>query len=170
MTSMNNIWVISDTHFMHENIKKLSCRPENYNELIVADWKSKVSEDDIVLHLGDVAWPEGWALLNELPGKKILIRGNHDSKSMFTLMNKGFDLVVESLVLRIEGYKLCFSHVPMIHHEYDINVCGHLHQNTDIVSDYPHYVISLEKQGYGVQNLAELFPKFKTAIKTWRSA
>lgn len=159
-----NIWVISDTHFEHDNIKKLCHRPEDYNEQIINDWKAKVKPDDVVLHLGDVAWPRGWGYIKDLPGKKILVRGNHDGKSMFNLMNKGFDLCVEQLVLKIEGRMIAFTHVPMIFHEFDINVCGHLHQCAMIDSVCPHYVIRLEEQGYGVQNLADLWPKLKAEI------
>ena len=32
--TMSNIWVISDTHFEHDNIKKLCYRPDDYNEQI----------------------------------------------------------------------------------------------------------------------------------------
>ena len=164
--TINNIWIISDTHFEHDNIKKLCYRPADYNEQIIADWREKVKPTDVVLHLGDVAWPRGWGYIKDLPGKKILIRGNHDGKSMFNLMSKGFDLCVESLVLKIEGRMIEFTHVPRIFHEYDINVCGHLHnmQLANVESICPHYVIRLEEQGYGVQNLADLWPKLKAEI------
>lgn len=58
---------------------------DNYIDKIVTDWKEKVTEEDIVLLAGDLSWAmkleEAVADLNylkDLPGKKIIIRGNHD--------------------------------------------------------------------------------------------
>ena len=58
---------------------------ENYESLIAEDWKSKVQSDDIVLICGDLCWAMKienagclYDYLAALPGKKIVIRGNHD--------------------------------------------------------------------------------------------
>lgn len=74
---------------------------------IQADWQSRVSEEDVVLIAGDISWamqleaalPDLQAI-GRLPGKKLLIRGNHDfwwnsvtrvrqnlPKDMFVLQN-----------------------------------------------------------------------------------
>ncbi len=52
---------------------------------IAADWKSRVTEEDTVLIPGDISWamrledalPDLRAI-GELPGRKVLIKGNHD--------------------------------------------------------------------------------------------
>ena len=56
-----------------------------YWDSIREDWKSRVSEDDVVLIAGDVSWAMRLdeALpdideIAELPGKKVILRGNHD--------------------------------------------------------------------------------------------
>ena len=53
-------WVISDTHWYHENIIKLCHRPflsaKEMNEKLIENWNSVVSRDDTVYHLGDVAF------------------------------------------------------------------------------------------------------------------
>ncbi len=58
---------------------------QNYEEDIKKDWKSKVKEDDVVLVCGDLCWAmkleEATSLydyIDDLPGKKVFIRGNHD--------------------------------------------------------------------------------------------
>ena len=58
---------------------------ENHFERIRADWMEKVGADDIVLLPGDISWAmhleearAHLAKIGELPGKKILLRGNHD--------------------------------------------------------------------------------------------
>lgn len=86
---MNNIFFISDTHFFHDNIIKLSKRPfrdmSHMIETIVERWNAKVRPGDVVIHLGDVflLWgkkdiEKGNAMLSRLNGQKYLIIGNHD--------------------------------------------------------------------------------------------
>lgn len=83
-------FVIGDTHFGHA--KSLSflkpdgslLRPfssiEEMDETIVERWNSVVHAKDTVYHLGDVAIPRsGLKNLARCNGRKILIRGNHDT-------------------------------------------------------------------------------------------
>lgn len=58
---------------------------KDYENVIKTNWLSTVKEDDIVLICGDLCWAikmdEAQCLydyLKDLPGKKIIIRGNHD--------------------------------------------------------------------------------------------
>lgn len=58
---------------------------DNYIDEIIADWKEKVSEEDVVLIAGDISWAmktedakPDLDFISALPGKKIIIRGNHD--------------------------------------------------------------------------------------------
>lgn len=76
-----NTWIISDTHFFHENIGRYCFRPENWQELIIMNWNNLISPDETVLHLGDFSFGKrsNFDILTEqLHGKIILIRGNHD--------------------------------------------------------------------------------------------
>ena len=68
---------------------------------------------DTVIHLGDCAWrPEGMKRLLELPGKKILVRGNHDDKSLEKYMEMGWDFACDSIVMKLGGVVILFSHKP----------------------------------------------------------
>ena len=58
---------------------------ENYFEQICDDWKQKVTEEDLVLLAGDFSWAmrmdealPDFAVVDQLPGKKVILRGNHD--------------------------------------------------------------------------------------------
>lgn len=58
---------------------------ENYFELICQDWRSKVSDDDLVLLPGDFSWAmrmdealPDFEEVSQLPGTKVILRGNHD--------------------------------------------------------------------------------------------
>lgn len=82
------LFAISDLHLSVNNPKPMDIFGptwDNYIEKIFADWKERVSDDDIVLMAGDFSWAmkleetdKDFALLKNLPGKKVLIRGNHD--------------------------------------------------------------------------------------------
>lgn len=79
------IWIIADTHFYHENIKRYQGRPDDFNEQIIRNWNKLVAYDDVVIHLGDVIFGLDKetrlpSLIASLPGKKVLCRGNHDPK------------------------------------------------------------------------------------------
>ena len=60
------IYVISDTHFSHNNIIEYCDRPYKntleMNQDIIKKWNSVVTENDIVFHLGDV----GFGLVEQL--------------------------------------------------------------------------------------------------------
>lgn len=52
---------------------------------ILEDWNNKITEDDIVLLVGDISWAlrleevePDIKILSKLPGHKFMIRGNHD--------------------------------------------------------------------------------------------
>lgn len=82
------VWAISDLHLSGLSNKPMDVFGGNWEghfEKIKADWRAKVAEEDVVLVGGDTSWgmklSEGLydvAALQELPGKKVLIRGNHD--------------------------------------------------------------------------------------------
>lgn len=57
----------------------------NHVELIVQDWKKNVKEKDVVLIVGDISWAmkledakADLEIIADLPGTKVMIRGNHD--------------------------------------------------------------------------------------------
>ena len=66
---------------------------DNYVERIAANWGAVVSEADTVVIPGDFSWAtyieqaqKDFEYLNRLPGRKIIIKGNHDY--WWTTMNK----------------------------------------------------------------------------------
>ena len=57
----------------------------NHEEKIKKDWTEKVEKNDLVILPGDFSWAmylkdtdEDFKYLNNLPGKKLLLKGNHD--------------------------------------------------------------------------------------------
>ncbi|MBQ9710554.1 MAG: metallophosphoesterase, partial [Clostridia bacterium] len=80
------VFAISDLHLSTTAPKPMDvfgARWQNYIERIRADWVAKVCEDDVVLIAGDISWAmkledaiTDISTLADLPGKKIMIRGN----------------------------------------------------------------------------------------------
>jgi calcineurin-like phosphoesterase family protein len=98
-------WIISDTHFGHNNIIRFCNRPVYHDELMVVNWFQTVRPEDTVLHLGDVGFGTDAARFlggrlewnpdraRELPGKKYLIKGNHDTKADWYYEGFGFEII-----------------------------------------------------------------------------
>lgn len=82
------IFGISDLHLDSKKEKPMDIFGENWKEhdkKIFDSWKELVSDDDVVLLPGDISWAisleEAYvdlSLIEELPGTKIITKGNHD--------------------------------------------------------------------------------------------
>ena len=127
---MSNFWIITDTHFGHKGIVEAGHRPEKF-ELKILSGLMYLEPEDIVIHLGDVAFsfPNIWTdrLRRHVPGKLWLTRGNHD-KSTGWYLERGFDFVGEAISLKWQGQKILFSHEPQAElGDHDVNIHGHIH-------------------------------------------
>lgn len=81
-------WAIGDLHLSLSKPRDMSRFSDlwiNHTERIAAHWRSVVAPEDVVLIVGDISWASSVnrvkADLNwmaQLPGHKIMIRGNHD--------------------------------------------------------------------------------------------
>ena len=82
------VFAISDLHLSVNNPKPMDIFGptwDGYLDKIFSEWKEKVSANDLVLLAGDFSWAmklneveADFELMKNLPGKKIIIRGNHD--------------------------------------------------------------------------------------------
>ena len=82
------IWTISDLHLSHAQPKPMDIfgsQWRNHAERIATAWRARVAPEDWVMVAGDISWamrlPEALVDLrwiDALPGRKVLIRGNHD--------------------------------------------------------------------------------------------
>jgi calcineurin-like phosphoesterase family protein len=130
---MSKTWLISDTHFNHQNIATYCDRPTNFTDLIIKNWTQLVSKDDLIIHLGDVAIGK-WQLFTDqlawLPGRKILIVGNHDRQhSPDWWMHHGFQFACQALKYR--NCWLTHEPAPTLPNDCTLNIHGHLHNIWD---------------------------------------
>jgi calcineurin-like phosphoesterase family protein len=131
-----NIWIIADTHFGHKKLQDVSGRPENCDFLMLSNIHKFMQWGDIVIHLGDVCigddkkW-NNFVSLKTYKGKAILVKGNHDNKSIGWYIENGWDFVCDRFDLNMYGKRIAFTHVPMKKdNSFDLNIHGHLH-NTE---------------------------------------
>lgn len=82
-----SLYAISDIHLSLGTEKSMEIFPgwKDYVYLLEKNWKETVSENDTVVICGDISWAmrleeafNDFEFLNSLPGKKILLKGNHD--------------------------------------------------------------------------------------------
>lgn len=115
------IFAISDLHLSVNNPKPMDIFGpvwDGYLEKIFSQWKELVAEEDIVLLAGDFSWAmkledavSDFELLKDLPGKKVLIRGNHDYwwksiSSVRNIMPEGF-YAIQNDAIKIGNVVLC---------------------------------------------------------------
>lgn len=112
------IWFTSDLHFGHAKVIEYCQRPfkslEEMHNVLISNWKSNVQEHDTVYVLGDMAlcpYREFALIAQQLPGNKVLIRGNHDKYSEGQYLKAGFQ-VFQELKLKLAGKMCRLSHYP----------------------------------------------------------
>ena len=96
---------------------------ENYVERLEKNWRALVTEEDTVVIAGDISWGmrleetgKDFAFIESLPGKKLLLKGNHDY--WWSTRNK-----IETFFAQ-KGFKtmqLVFNSAERVG---DITVCG----------------------------------------------
>lgn len=144
--SSPRIFLIGDTHFGDTNILKFSRYP-GYEKDIIKNWKNLVTNNDIIIHLGDVFYPEYYDIMFKLPARsKILVRGNHDKKSFSWYLNHGFNMCVDNFYLHYMGLDLLFTHIPQLDIPKNyVNVHAHLHDRGYDSKEYNrHALVSIE--------------------------
>ena len=162
-------YYISDLHLFHNRILEKFNRPfssvEEMHEMIINNWKNKVKADDTVYILGDVGMyhpKEIGNILNNLPGHKILITGNHDFKNIHSgSYKKVFDKITSYLEIEDNGRNVILFHYPIEdwngkYREY-YHLHGHIHNNEDSLSQKERrFNVSAEVVDYTPVSLVEL--------------
>jgi predicted phosphohydrolase len=116
------LYAISDLHLALSGDKPMHVFGEhwlNHDEKIKNNWISKISSDDTVLIGGDISWSmkmeEGLKELewiHKLPGRKILIKGNHDYWwTSITKLNSLYEDMkfIQNNFFTYEEYAICGS-------------------------------------------------------------
>lgn len=154
-------FVISDTHFGHENIIQYCNRPfktvEEMDSALIKNWNETVSNKDVVIHLGDFAFcskERAREICSELNGRKILIKGNHDNWPDEFYKEIGFDYISKYPIIwggtpDNNGFYM-MSHAPLLLSETTpyFNFYGHVHNDPKFSDTPTSRCVSVERIGY----------------------
>ena len=87
---------------------------------------------DTLIHLGDICigndaeWHKRF--FANANCRCILVRGNHDSKSLSWYMSHGWQFACDRMDLNLYGKHIAFSHKPLPDDgSFDLNIHGHFH-------------------------------------------
>ena len=118
------LFVLGDTHLSLGGAKPMDVFPgwSGYVEKLEANWRRLVKPEDTVVLAGDISWSmrladtrKDFAFLNGLPGRKLIMKGNHDywwstaNKMNEFFRAEGFDTLrlLHNNSYTVEGYALC---------------------------------------------------------------
>ena len=121
-----SIFAIGDTHLTFGTDKPMDIFRgwTDYVSRIEKNWRAIVGDDDTVVIPGDISWAmslaeaeEDFRFIHNLPGKKIIMKGNHDywwntkKKMDAFLAEKGFDSisVMHNNAYKVGDFVLCGS-------------------------------------------------------------
>lgn len=147
---MEKVWFTSDTHFGHKNIKKFCPNTrkgadiDEHDRMLIANWQSKIAQNDRVYHLGDMFFfghEKALKVLDQLPGQIHLIYGNHDKviKSNKTIRDR-FTSVSDYKEIYLDGIhgnqKVVMFHFPVYEwhqiHRGSYHLFGHVHGSVQV--------------------------------------
>jgi calcineurin-like phosphoesterase family protein len=136
------IYYTSDLHFLHQNIIKYCSRPfSDVQEMgirLISNWNARVKPEDEVYLIGDVHMGNKAYIphhVNQLNGKIILIKGNHDLHRSGNLWNQFKQSKIseyhDELYLEDSGIRLYLRHEPRMDWKPDeraqYHLTGHVH-------------------------------------------
>ena len=120
-----SLFVLGDTHLsfgVPDKPMDIFGGWENYQTLIGENWRRCVAPEDTVVLAGDISWgmtleqaKADFAFLHDLPGTKIILKGNHDywwnsMKKMTEFFDaNGFDTlrILHNNCYACEGFGIC---------------------------------------------------------------
>lgn len=134
------IFYIADMHFGHENVIRFDNRPfADANEMdkyMLSYWNMRVTKNDTVYILGDAFWKneeQSIKIINQLKGRKILIKGNHDK--VVGQLKQYYDDITDYAEISDNKRFVVLSHYPMIfyknQHRGAIMLYGHVHNTKE---------------------------------------
>lgn len=170
--SDRNVWLFSDPHFRHENILKFCSRPfKNVNEMdetMFNNWNDTISDEDVVLFLGDfvvgsaklgMSKDDASKLLyDNLNGEKIFLRGNHDTGVTTIPYHPN-----PTMIISYNNYTFMLSHHPLELFTTNFLLHGHIHNNHHKIRENKKaFNCSVEDINYKPINLNEVLKKLTT--------
>lgn len=179
------IYYISDTHFYHKGVIKLEGRSftdvDLMNQTLIDNWNTTVTNEDTIYFLGDFAYKcnqnKATAILKQLNGRKIFIKGNHDKRTWLERIKQEglIEDYFDYLEIEDEGRSVILCHYPL--HSWNrlyrgsYHLYGHVHQNTVRNENWQknRYNVSCEVTNYTPKTLDQLIKEREESIKVMKA-
>lgn len=136
---IQKIFFTSDLHFGDDRLNLYGRdlvfkNSKDFEQKIIENWNKTVTKNDLVIVVGDVALTkDGLRIMDNLNGKKWLIKGNYDIKDSAKyevdddLLKQYFDKVVDDMEIDIDNEKIYINHYPTNAKIDQFNIVGHIH-------------------------------------------
>ena len=149
-------YFIADTHFFHADLlgdNDFAPRPfatvAAMNQAMITAWNDRVDDNDVAYHLGDIAMNPGdmpseeavLAILSQLAGRIVFIKGNHDYQARFKYLahhdpgwhgQAKFSFHAVGTIIKDDHTQFIMTHYPLllgITHQ-TLNLHGHIHHSS----------------------------------------
>ena len=163
-TCDDETWIWSDLHLGDDTVIEHGHRPfenmEAMNAALLEAWRTTVAPSDTIVNLGDVTramtpWRKKAGTLRELPGRKIVVLGNHDFTGRDGVPDLGGDELYVTMISPGQP-TLLLTHLLL--HEVPrgmVNVHGHSHRADENQSG-PYVNVCVERTRYRPIRMSEV--------------
>lgn len=181
---MDKIFVTSDLHFCHD--REFIWKPRGFNSvyemneaIVKRAWEVMEADDDLYI-LGDLMLKDdetGLKLINQMPGRKFIVAGNHDTDSR---INKYIEQVPDleaiqyAMRLKYNGYHFFLTHFPCLtgnlEHESlkqtTCNLFGHTHSKDKFYQDIPYmYNVAVDAHNCYPVSIDQIISDMEAKVK-----
>ncbi len=136
MRNSTKIYLSADLHLgetRFDLMQRPFKTPEEQLDVLLENFNNIVTDDDLLLIIGDVCNRNALDCLHQIKlfkGRKWLFRGNHDKELGKEQLQQYFERVYdEDIIVQItlEGVKCTINHYPTLATKSAFHLCGHIH-------------------------------------------
>lgn len=155
-----HVWSVGHTpHHPYQSVSNIRQLSDSY--------ANDIQVDDVFIYLGDLCDPavtdlnELKRLVQNIPGYKILVKGNHDTETDYFYRDIGFDEVCDVCIIN----QVAFSHFPLKVEPDMINIHGHLHSEKRSDVDDANHINAYREDYY--KHPIEISELIQNAYDKW---
>jgi predicted phosphohydrolase len=169
------LYAIGDLHLslaVNKSMEVFGPAWENYHQRI-EEALGILTEDDVLILAGDTSWgmnleeaEADFRFLDRFPGKKYLIKGNHDRFLKQLRWQDYFESLDVYKEIDDNGRMVCMFHYPIEewngYYRNSYMLYGHVHENMDGIKKHPRkFNVGVDVNGFEPKTLDELIANNK---------
>lgn len=182
LESGRHVYLMTDWHLIKYDKDTKTFFTRLQAKTIIKNCQAKINHDDLLIFLGDICdgevekKDEIASMLQQIPGIKIMIRGNNDLLDDKWYTSHGFDYITPKFIWK----DILFTHRPQ-DNQNKLNIHGHIHgSHKYYASEITHYHNQIDVAYFGGREkplelnwLIDQFPKYKSVAvfidKPWKN-